>query len=75
MVIKALVSFCCYLSLRIGMGLDSAQATMLLEIYRLYGLDVTKPLVVTQTERYVGDGTEIFQSLTGDANSTTVTRI
>ncbi len=53
-------------------GLTSTQATMLLEIYRLYGLDPTKPLVVTQTNRSAGS--EIMQTITGNETITTITR-
>lgn len=54
-------------------GLTEGQATMLLESYRLLGLDPTRPLVVTKTNRTAG--VEISQTITGDANSTTVTRV
>lgn len=59
-------------TLQNGMGLDSTQATMLLEIYRLYGLDPTMPLVVTDTSRTVGP---IDQTIHITNNSTTVTRV
>lgn len=55
-----------------GEGLSSTQATMLLEIYRLYGLDPTRPLVVTQTNRSAGG--EIAQTITGNESITTITR-
>ena len=58
-------------TLQNGMGLDSAQATMLLEIYRLYGLDPTRPLVVTDTSRTVG---EIYQTISSSQTSTTIVR-
>jgi hypothetical protein len=61
------------LSLQNGQGLDSTQATMLLEIYRLYGLDPTKPLVVTKTTRSAGAG--ISQNITTNDNQTTITRV
>lgn len=54
-------------------GLTTPQATMLLEVYRLYGLDPTKPLVVTNTSRSAG--AEVQQQIVTDTNSTTVTRI
>lgn len=54
-------------------GLTNTQATMLQEIYRLYGLDPTKPLVVTNTSRSAG--AEVQQQIVTDTNSTTVTRI
>jgi hypothetical protein len=59
-------------TLQNGQGLDSNQAIMLLELFKLSGLDPTKPLIVTKTSRIAGD---ISQSITGDANSTTVTRV
>lgn len=49
-------------SLQNGQGLSSVQATMLLEIYRLYGLDPTKPLVVTDNSRTVGGITQAINS-------------
>lgn len=58
-------------SLQNGMGLNTTQATMLLEIYRLYGLDPTRPLVVTDTSRKVGD---IDQTISSNQNSTTIMR-
>lgn len=60
------------LTLQNGQGLNSTQATMLLEIYRLYGLDPTKPLVVAQTSRTAG--AEIQQSISELAGVVTVTR-
>ena len=48
------------------------QATMMVEMYRLMGLDPTKPLVVTTTT--VDAGVEIHQNITGDADTTMVTR-
>ena len=59
------------MTLQNGEGLSSIQATMLLEIYRLYGLDPTKPLVVTDTSRTVAG---ISQTINSTSNSTTVTR-
>jgi hypothetical protein len=61
-------------SLQNGLGLDSVQATMLLEIYRLYGLDPTKPLIVSNTTRTVSGG-GIVQQIATNQTSTTVTRI
>lgn len=55
-----------------GQGLDSTQATMLLEIYRLYGLDPTRPLIVTANSRTAGD---ISQNIQTDTVQTTVTRL
>lgn len=54
-------------------GLTEGQATMLLESYRLLGLDPLRPLVVTKTQRTAG--AEISQSIAGDSNTTVVTRI
>lgn len=54
-------------------GLTASQLTMLTEMYRLMGLDPTKPLIVTQTS--VDAGTGIHQNITGDANQTIVTRV
>lgn len=54
-------------------GLTTNQSTMLLEIYELYGLDPTKPLIVTNTSRDVG--VDISQTIVSDANQTTVTRV
>lgn len=55
-----------------GAALTTPQATMLLEMYNLMGLDPAKPLVVTKTARTV---TGINQQITGDSNTTVVTRI
>jgi len=40
----------------VGQGLTPTQSTMLLEIYRLYGLDPTRPLLVTSSARTAGAG-------------------
>lgn len=53
-------------------GLTPSQATMLLEMYELLGLDPTKPLVVTATTRSAGT---INQHITTDSNSTVVNRV
>ena len=53
-------------------GLTENQATMLLEIYRLYGLDPTKPLVVTDSIRSAG--VDIRQNIVSDTHGTTITR-
>jgi hypothetical protein len=42
------------LTLENNPGLTTTQATMLLEMYELLGLDPTKPLVVTKTARTAG---------------------
>lgn len=55
-----------------GAGLTSTQQTMLLELYRLMGLDPTKPLVVTSTTRAAG--AEISQTIAENAGQVTVTR-
>lgn len=55
-------------------GLTSNQAIQLLELYDLMGLDPTKPLVVSATQRYVGDASEINQSINVTLIETTVTR-
>lgn len=60
------------MALQNGAGLDSTQATMLLELYRIMGLDPTKPLVVTTTSRSAGS--EITQAISTNSTSTTVTR-
>jgi hypothetical protein len=56
-------------------GLTNEQTIMLTEIYKLMGLDPTKPLIVTETGRSVS--TDIEQSfVTDDINKvTTVTRL
>ena len=54
-------------------GLTATQATMLTEIYSLYGLDPTKPLVVTDTNRSAG--VDIQQTISSGASVTTVTRV
>ena len=54
-----------------GGGLTVTQATMLLEMYELLGLDPTKPLVVTETARTAGN---IDQTIATTSTSTTVSR-
>lgn len=57
-------------------GLTSQQSTMLLEMYKLLGLDPTKPLVVTPTSRKVpADGSDINQTITEVGNDVTVQRV
>lgn len=56
-------------------GLTPTQQTMLVEMYNLLGLDPTKPLLVTDTSRVVGDGSEISQTITSTPTQTTVTRV
>lgn len=53
-------------------GLTSSQATMLLEMYELLGLDPTKPLIVTQSSRVAGD---ISQSIITSNTETIVSRV
>lgn len=52
-------------------GLTNSQATMLLEMYDLLGLDPTKPLIVTQNSRSAGD---INQTILTDNAATIVQR-
>ena len=52
-------------------GLTDVQSTMLLEIYRLYGLDPTMPLVVTDTARTAGN---ITQNIINVPSGTTLQR-
>lgn len=52
-------------------GLTPSQATMLLEIYNIMGLDPTKPLVVTNTARTAG---EVIQTIDTTTTTTTVQR-
>jgi len=54
------------LTLENNSGLTPTQATMLLELYNIMGLDPTKPLVVTNTARTAGD---VVQTI--DTNTTT----
>jgi len=53
-------------------GLTPNQLTMLQEIYALYGLDPTKPLLVTDTQRQAGT---INQTITTTPTQTTVQRV
>lgn len=56
-----------------GSGLSAGQVTMLTELYRLAGLDATRPLVVTETTRDAG--AEIEQTIAESPPGTiTVTR-
>ena len=52
-------------------GLTPTQATQLLEVYKIHGLDPTAPLVVTDNSRTANT---ISQSITGNDAITTVTR-
>lgn len=59
-----------------GTGLSDAQATMLLEMYKLFGLDPTKPLIVTSTTRKVpANGSDINQTITENGTEITVQRV
>lgn len=53
-------------------GLTTNQQTMLLEIYKLYGLSPFEPLIVTPTSRSAGT---INQSINSNTNQTTITRV
>jgi len=54
-------------------GLTAGQSTMLLELYRLMGLDPTRPLYVDRNSRTVLP--EIVQTLDDNTNRTIVQRI
>ena len=56
-----------------GGGLTVQQATQLRELYEVFGLDPSKPLVVTLDARTAG--ANISQSIATTASQTTVTRI
>lgn len=60
------------LTLQNNPGLTSPQATMLLELYQIFGLDPTKPLTVTDFVRSAGP---INQTITTDTSHTVVQRI
>jgi hypothetical protein len=53
-------------------GLTSSQALELLEIYSLFGLDPTKPLIVTPSSRSAGT---ITQNIATSVSETIVTRV
>ena len=53
-------------------GLPPAQSIMLLELFRLMGLDPSRPLIVTKTTRSVQP--EILQDLNDSSTRTIVTR-
>lgn len=55
-----------------GAALTPTQATMLLEMYELLGLNPAKPLIVTQNSRSAGS---INQSIMSSATDTIVTRV
>ena len=56
-----------------GGALTPTQATMLLEMYNLLGLDPTKPLVVSPSQRTAG--IDIDQTITQNGSVVTVTRV
>jgi hypothetical protein len=60
----------------VGQGLTAGQATMLLEVYELLGLDPAKPLVVDHTayRRVPADGSSINQTVATAGDVVTVTR-
>ena len=60
------------MTLQNNAGLTNAQATMLLEMYNLLGLDPAVPLIVTQTTRTAG---VISQNISTDASHTIVHRV
>jgi hypothetical protein len=53
-------------------GLTSPQATQLIELWRLSGLDSTRPLIVGNTQRTAGS--EIEQTISESGGTVTVTR-
>lgn len=55
-------------------GLSNAQQTMLLELYRVMGLDPTKPLIVDEGNNRRTAGAEIDQTVETVNGVTTVTR-
>lgn len=58
-----------------GEGLTNTQMTMLLELYKIMGLDPTKPLVVTATSKKVpASGADITQTITQVGDDVTVQR-
>jgi len=56
----------------VSASLTPEQVTMLTELYKLMGLDPTKPLVVSPTERHVA--TDIEQTISKVGDTVTVTR-
>lgn len=60
------------LTLQNNPGLTSSQATMLIELYVIMGLDPSKPLYVDMTSRTAGT---IVQTIQADDTETTMTRI
>lgn len=60
------------LQANLQLGLSGTQATMLLELYALMGLDPTKPLIVTDATRSAGT---ISQTIATSPSETIVTRV
>jgi hypothetical protein len=60
------------LTLENNPGMTPTQATMLLELFRLAGLDPTRPLIVTPTQRTAG---EITQNISSSSSETIVNRV
>jgi hypothetical protein len=57
-------------------GLTGSQATQLLELYRVMGLDPSLPLVIGPTSRKVpANGSEIDQAITDASGTVTVQRL
>ena len=59
------------LTLENNPGMTTGQATMLLELYRLAGLDPSRPLIVTHSQRNAG---EISQTISSSDSETIVIR-
>lgn len=59
------------LALENNPGMTPTQATMLLELFRLAGLDPSRPLIVTPTQRTAGD---INQNISSSSTETIVIR-
>lgn len=59
------------LTLENNPGMTPTQATMLLELFRLAGLDPSRPLIVTPTQRTAGD---INQNISSSSSETVVIR-
>lgn len=56
----------------VGSGLSSEEQSMLRELFEMHGLDATKPLTVTSTNRSVGD---ITQNINESSGTVTVHRV
>ena len=55
-------------------SLTPAQETMLLELYRILGLDPTAPLIVSKTQRSAGPITQSIEENVPSAGAVKVTR-